>query len=103
MMEWWYLYFSAFFLFYIFLMIEYRQRRMLMKKIKDRRKGVKSVMPTELIREFIGKEVMITMYSEMSAVQGTIVSIEGNWIKVEEKKKIRLINGDMIKDISMKR
>ena len=30
-----------------------------------------------------------------------IVEIEENWIKVEEKKKVRIINGDMIQDISI--
>ena len=27
--------------------------------------------------------------------------MEENWIKVEEKKRIRIINGDMIRDISL--
>lgn len=33
--------------------------------------------------------------------KGVILAVEENWIKVEEKKKIRLVNGDMIRDISM--
>ena len=32
---------------------------------------------------------------------GKILAVEENWIKVEEKKKIRLINGDMIRDIAV--
>lgn len=57
-------------------------------------------MPTEMIKDFIGKECIISMFNEMAGVQGTILAIEENWIKVEEKKKIRIINGDMIRDIS---
>lgn len=58
-------------------------------------------MPTEMIKEFIGKECIISLFNEAMAVQGKIVALEDNWIKVEEKKKIRIINGDMIRDISM--
>ena len=57
-------------------------------------------MPTELLKEFIGKDCTISMFNEISAVQGKILAVEENWIKVEEKKKIRIINGDMIRDIS---
>jgi len=58
-------------------------------------------MPTEMIKEFIGKNCIIALMNDLSAVQGTILTVEDNWIKVEEKKKIRMINGDMIRDISM--
>ncbi len=58
-------------------------------------------MPIEMINEFIGKECSITLFNEIGAVQGKILSVEENWIKVEEKKKIRIINGDMIRDIAI--
>lgn len=57
-------------------------------------------MPTEMIKEFIGKECVISLFNEVGGVQGTILAVEENWIKVEEKKKIRIINGDMIRDIA---
>ena len=65
-----------------------------------KRKGVKRKMPTEMLKEFIGKSCMITLFNDLGGVQGTILAVEENWIKVEEKKKIRIINGDMIRDIS---
>lgn len=34
-------------------------------------------------------------------IQGKIVAVEDNWIKVEEKNRVRIINGDMIRDISI--
>ena len=58
-------------------------------------------MPEELMKEFIGKMCTIILFNESFGVQGKILEVEGNWIKVEEKNKIRLINGDMIRDISM--
>lgn len=53
-----------------------------------------------MLQEFIGKDCTISLFNEISAVQGKILKIEENWIKVEEKKRIRIINGDMIRDIS---
>ncbi len=58
-------------------------------------------MPQELMKEFIGKNCTIILFNETFGVQGKIVAMEDNWIKVEEKNKIRLINGDMIRDISI--
>lgn len=58
-------------------------------------------MPTELIKEFIGKVCGITLFNETFGVTGKIVSVEGNWIKIEEKDSSRLVNGDMIRDIKI--
>ena len=58
-------------------------------------------MPKELIKEFIGKVCAIILFNESFGVQGKIVAVEDNWIKVEEKNKIRLVNGDMIRDITI--
>lgn len=59
-------------------------------------------MPQELMKEFMGKVCTIILFNESLGVQGKIVAIEENWIKVEEKNnKVRLINGDMIRDITI--
>ena len=69
--------------------------------LNRRKKGRKRKMPQEMIKEFIGKNCTIVLFNESFGVQGKIVAVEDNWIKVEEKKKTRLINGDMIRDISI--
>lgn len=58
-------------------------------------------MPTELFEEFIGKVCGITLFNESFGITAKIVSVEGNWIKVEEKGTSRLVNGDMIRDIKI--
>lgn len=58
-------------------------------------------MPTELMKEFIGKVCSITLFNESFGITGKIVSVEGNWIKVLEKNSSRLVNGDMIRDIKI--
>lgn len=77
------------------------RRRFLFNIIKRRKKGVKRKMPTEMMKEFIGKQCVITLFNEMGGVQGTILAVEENWIKVDEKKRVRIINGDMIRDIAV--
>ena len=58
-------------------------------------------MPIEMLKEFLDQDCTITLFNEIVAIQGRIIAIEENWIKFEEKKKIRIINGDMIRDIAI--
>lgn len=57
-------------------------------------------MPNKLIKEFIGKICLISVLNETYVIIGKITDFENNWLKVQEKSKIRLINGAMIIDIS---
>lgn len=58
-------------------------------------------MPKELLEEFMGKVCVIVLFNESFGIQGKIIAMQDNWIKVEEKNRVRLINGDMIRDISI--
>lgn len=58
-------------------------------------------MPTELMKDFIGKACAITLFNEAFVITGKIISVEGNWIKISEKDTSRLVNGDMIRDIKI--
>ena len=78
-----------------------RKNKLYLGILKRKKKGEKRKMPQELMKEFIGKVCTIILFNESFGVQGKIVAMEGNWIKVEEKNKVRLINGDMIRDISI--
>lgn len=69
--------------------------------IRHKQKGRKRKMPLELLKEFVGKECSIVLVGGGFGVDGTIVAVEENWIKVEEKNRTRLINGDMIREISV--
>ncbi len=58
-------------------------------------------MPTELLKEFIGKVCSVMMFGGLSAATGKIAAVEGNWIKFETKKDVQLLNGDMIQNITI--
>lgn len=78
-----------------------RRNKLYLEIIKRKKKGRKRKMPQELMKEFIGKVCTIILFNDSFGVQGKIVALEDNWIKVEEKNRIRLINGDMVRDISI--
>ncbi len=69
--------------------------------VQRKKKGRIRKMPTELIKEFMGKVCSISLFNESFGITGRIVAMEDNWIKVEEKNSIRLVNGDMIRDIKL--
>ncbi len=77
-----------------------RGRKIIFKKNKRmKKKGVKRTMPLEMLNECIGKEVIICVEGELSGFKANVIAIKDNWIKVEEKNNVRLINGDMITQI----
>ena len=49
-----------------------------------------------MIKNLIGKTVTVNLFNESLGSQGTVISVEDNWIMIEEKKKTRIINSDMI-------
>ncbi len=58
-------------------------------------------MPKEMMQEMIGKVCSIMLFNDSFGMTGKIVAVEENWIKVENKKEVRIINGDMIQSISL--
>lgn len=70
--------------------------RQIRKKIQQRKKGDFSIM-NEIIKNYLGKECIITTLS--STIAGTIESIEDNWISVQGKGGSEIINIDYISRI----
>lgn len=81
-----------------------RRRRLIrarvIKRLQNKQKGIRS-MSNDLIREFIGKEVLVVTVDN-TEYRGRLVTCEDNWIKIEEKRNTRLINADVITAISYK-
>lgn len=57
-------------------------------------------MLTKILSTFLGRECTITLTNNNTPVKGMLISVDEKWIRVEGKKKIRIINGEMIRDIS---
>ncbi len=88
-------------LFLLLFLPDRRRRQWITLHLQKKRKGGRRKMPTELLQEFLGKMCTVMMFNSTFAVNGRIVAVEGNWLKVEEKNTVRLINGDMVQDIAL--
>lgn len=78
-----------------------KRRRLAVKRRKNKKKGVKRVMPINMIKPYIGKKVTMMLAGEIAGFECIILELEDNWVKVDEKKNIRIINGDIINYISI--
>lgn len=56
-----------------------------------------------MLKPYIGEKVTIMLSGEIMGFGCTVLSVEENWIKVDEKKQIRMINGDAINYISVQK
>ena len=93
------IYLPLFIVFFV-IMPKNRKNSFIVSKLKKRR-GDK-VMSNELIKSCIGKTCTIstgsfgTSYSKVE-----ILEVEDNWIKVQNKNKIDLVNSDFITNIKI--
>jgi len=94
--SWVALYLPLFIIFFIILP-QQRMEHKTMLKIR-KRKGV-VVMTNELIKKYIGKNCLISTGSFGTNVKGKIIDVNGNWIELETKKGIELINVEFIQFI----
>lgn len=56
-------------------------------------------MPTEFLKEFIGQVCEISLFDGSGAV-AMLVAVEGNWLKIEDNGKPKLVNGELVRYIS---
>ncbi len=98
-MQYWWLWFILFLVLFVLPAQRARQLRQLRIAKKNRNKREKGVFTmNELIKNYIGKEVVI--YVSTSGVSGTVTKIEDNWVEVEDKNgQKQLLNADYISRI----
>jgi uncharacterized protein DUF6897 len=75
------------------------QRFVIIKSSKKKR-GI--VMTNEIVNKYIGKNCKISTGSYGTTVVGKIVNVIENWIEVETKKGIELVNAEFIQSIKIK-
>lgn len=90
-------------LFIIFLVIIPQQTevtRSVINRLRKKRRDFQ--LDNELIRKFIGKECRISTGSYGSTVVGTITDVKENWIEVQTRKGMELVNADFIHNVKVK-
>ncbi len=85
----------------IMLIIIPARNKFIYDRILRKKRGRKTKVTIDMITDLVGKDVIVTCFNESFARQCTIIAVEENWIKVEDKKKISIINADMIRDITI--
>ncbi len=85
----------------IMLIIIPARNKFIYDRILRKKSGRKTKVTIDMITDLVGKDVVVTCFNESFARQCTIIAVEENWIKVEDKKKISIINADMIRDITI--
>ncbi len=58
-------------------------------------------MSNESIKKYVGSLCSISSGAYASIVTGTIVNVTDNWIEVETKKGIELINAEFVQNIKI--
>lgn len=58
-------------------------------------------MSHEMIKKYIGKECKITTGSYGSTTAGKIIDVKENWIELETKKGIELMNAEFVQNIKV--
>ncbi len=86
---------------FIVLIVIPARNKFIYDKILRKRRGRTGKMTVDMIRELIGKEVIITCFNDSFARRCRIIAVEENWLKAEDKKKTSIINTDMIRDITI--
>ena len=74
-------------------------RRIFAAKRRKKKRGLHT-MTNALIEKMIGKLCMLSTGSWGGGVLGIITSVTDNWVEVETKKGVRLVNADFVTDIA---
>ncbi|WP_461204957.1 DUF6897 domain-containing protein [Clostridium sp. DL1XJH146] len=94
------IYMPLFILFFIILPQQRQVRKVLL--IKKKRMGLKK-MTNEILQKYIGTTCTISTGSFGTALVGEIITINENWIEVQTKKGIELINAEFVQSIKIKK
>ncbi|HKL10634.1 MAG TPA: hypothetical protein VJ990_04285 [Clostridia bacterium] len=94
---WFAIYLPLFILFFVIFPRQKKVRRIVAQKIR-KRKGLK-VLTNEMIKKYKGKRCKITTGALGTTVVGKMVEINENWIEIETRKGIEIINSDFIQSV----
>lgn len=58
-------------------------------------------MTNELLKKYIGKNCLISTGSFGTSITGKILEVNENWVEVETKKDVELINVEYVQNIKI--
>lgn len=57
-------------------------------------------MDGSMLGQYMGKECTISLFNEVGAIKGKLMDADIQWVKVDTKKGIQLINRNMVRNIT---
>ena len=93
-------YFIIVFVLCIYLPMIHSRRRRHRQLRRRTRKGEKFMAP-KMLSECIGKKVTIYIEGGLGGYVATVLAVEDNFIKIEDKKNIRYVNADMVTEVRL--
>lgn len=93
------IYLPAFILLFIIIPQQNQMQALAAKHNINRRR--RRIMNHEMIKKYIGKECKITTGSYGSTASGKILDVRENWIELETKKGIELMNAEFVQNIKV--
>ncbi len=69
--------------------------------LKNKKKRSPRIMVNELIKKYIGKSCKISGGSFGTSITGKILQVHENWIEVETKKGVELVNAEFVQSIKV--
>lgn len=93
------IYLPVFIIFFVVLPQQYRMKKIIAVK-RQKLKGVKC-MTNELLKKYVGMNCSISTAAFGTSLLGKIIEINENWIEVETKKGIEIINSDYVQSVKI--
>lgn len=94
------IYLPLFILLFVILPQQQLIRRTMILKLIRKKKGEKT-MSNETIKKYVGALCSISSGAYASVVTGKIITVTDNWIEVETKKGIELVNAEFVQNIKI--
>ncbi len=89
-----------FIVFYMMIVQQAAARRLAVLTVK-RKKG-RVAMTNEMIAKYVGRNCYITTGTMGVSVTGKIIEVNENWIEVQTRKGVEILNLDFIQNIRLK-
>ncbi len=93
-------YIPVFILLFVILPQQHFTQKVIM--LKNKKKWRLKFMINELIKKYIGKNCKISGGSFGTSVTGKIIHVHENWIEVETKNGVELVNAEFVQSIKVK-
>ena len=86
----------------VVLIISMQQRDLaLLTMARLRRKKAKRIMTNELLASYVGKTCKVSTGSYGTSLTGKITRVQDNWLELETKKGIELVNAEYIQNVKV--